>query len=634
MSEAKNPRRNRPFAQQRPGRGGPPPGQGPGGMMRGEKAKNFGPTMKKLGRHLKRYIPALIVCLVLAVASVILSTVGPKILAGGIDELMTGFFEMVSGGDANGDGIAGINFSAILNVLMFLGGLYLISAVLSYVYSIILNEISNRMGYGLRKAISEKINKLPLSYLDTSSSGDVLSRITNDVDTLVSSMTQSIPGMVDSITRVLAVLVMMLTINVWMTLITLLMVPVSMGLIMLIVKRSQPHYKKQQQYLGEANGLVEEMYGGHLVVKAFNREDVCEQEFVEVNDRLYNSAWKSQFYGGMMMPVMNFVGNVGYVAVVIAGGFFTLSRAVTVGDISAFISYVRNFTQPLTQIANASNVLQQTAAAAERVFEFLEETEETPDTENPISPAEADPSVFFAHVSFGYTPEKTIIHNFSAMVQPGQQVAIVGPTGAGKTTMVKLLMRFYDVDAGAILVGEYDVKQYTRGGLRGLFGMVLQDTWLYNGTIMENIRYGRLDATDDEVIAAAKAAQADRFIRMLPDGYSTELNEEATNISQGQKQLLTIARTLLANPKVMILDEATSSVDTRTEIAIQKAMASLMEGRTSFVIAHRLSTIRDADMILVMREGDIVETGTHTQLLAQKGFYAELYNSQFAGIPT
>ncbi len=627
MSEQGANRRKRPSAQQRQGPGGM--GRGPGGMIPGEKAKHFGPTMKKLARHLKRYIPALLVCLALVIASVILSTVGPKILASGIDELMSGFFEMVAGADTNADGITGINFDAILSVLLFIGGLYLVSAVLSYAYSVILNEISNRVGYGLRKSISEKINRLPLAYLDRSSAGDVLSRITNDVDTLVSSMTQSIPGMVDSITRVIAVVVLMLTINVWMTLITLLVIPVALVLIMTIVKRSQPHYKKQQRYLGEANGLVEEMYGGHLVVKAFNREDVTEEEFVQVNDKLYESAWKSNFYGGLMMPVMNFVGNAGYVAVVILGGFFTLSRAVTVGDISAFISYVRNFTQPLAQIANASNVLQQTAAAAERVFEFLEEAEEEPDTDTPVSPAEADPSVFFAHVSFGYTPEKTIIHNFSAMVQPGQQVAIVGPTGAGKTTMVKLLMRFYDVDSGAILVGEYDVKQYTRGGLRGMFGMVLQDTWLYNGTIMENIRYGRLSATDGEVIAAAKAAQADRFIRTLPEGYNTVLNEEATNISQGQKQLLTIARTILANPKVMILDEATSSVDTRTEMAIQKAMKTLMEGRTSFVIAHRLSTIRDADMILVMREGDIVETGTHAQLLAQKGFYAQLYNSQF-----
>jgi len=422
---------------------------------------------------------------------------------------------------------------------------------------------------------------------------------------------------------------MMFNINVWMTLITLLILPLSFLAVTQIVKRSQPYYKKQQEYLGEANGQVEEMYGGHLVVKAFGQEEATEAEFNEVNEKLYGSAWKSQFLGGMMMPVMNFVGNIGYVLVVILGGYFALTGGITVGNIQAFIQYVRNFTQPITQIANSSNVLQQTAAASERVFAFLDEVEETPDTEHPVDPAEVEGSVYFAHVSFGYLPEKTIIHDFSAIIQPGQQVAIVGPTGAGKTTMVKLLMRFYDVNSGAILVDGYDVKQFTRGGLRSMFGMVLQDTWLYNDTIMENIRYGRLDATDEEVIEAARAAQADRFIRTLPEGYQMVLNEEASNISQGQKQLLTIARTILSQPKILILDEATSSVDTRTEMSIQKAMKTLMEGRTSFVIAHRLSTIRDADMILVMRDGDIVETGTHTELLEKGGFYAQLYNSQF-----
>lgn len=609
------------------GRG--PGGGGPAGMMPGEKAKNFKGTIQNLAVYLKRYLPAIILCLVLAVGATVFAVVGPRILAGATDELLGGFLEMISNVDSNADGIVGINFSTLLNILLFTGGIYVISAILNYIQGFVLAGIATKVSYRMRNEISQKINRLPLSYFDRTTHGEVLSRITNDVDTLTQTLNQSLPQMVSSVTTLLGTLVMMLTINMWMTLITLLILPVSLLVVTQVVKRSQPFYQKQQKYLGEANGQVEEMYGGHLVVKAFNYEEKSEREFNEINEELHSSAWKSQFFGGLMMPLMNFVGNIGYVLVVILGGFFTLRGTITVGDIQAFITYVRNFTQPITQIANSSNVLQQTAAAAERVFEFLNEAEETPDTTQPMDHVDVDGSVFFAHVSFGYVPEKTIIHDFSAMVQPGQQVAIVGPTGAGKTTMVKLLMRFYDVDDGAILVDGYDVKQFTRNGLRSMFGMVLQDTWLYNDTIMENIRYGRLDATDEEVIAAAKAAQAHRFIRTLPDGYGMVLNEEASNISAGQKQLLTIARTILSEPKVLILDEATSSVDTRTEMAIQKAMSTLMQGRTSFVIAHRLSTIRDADMILVMRDGDIVETGTHTELLAKGGFYAHLYNSQF-----
>ncbi len=597
-------------------------GGGPAGMMPGEKAQDFKGTMGKLMRYLGRYLPAIIVCIVLAVGGTIFAIVGPKILAGATDELFSGMLAMIAG-------TGGIDFDAIAKILMTCVGVYVTSAVLQYIQGFILTGISNRVSFSLREQISTKINRLPLAYFDRVSHGEVLSRITNDVDTLTQSMNQSLPQMVTSATSLVGALVMMATINVWMTLIAVLILPLSMVLVMFIVKRSQPYYQQQQKYLGEANGQVEEMYGGHLVVKAFNHEEESVKEFGEINEKLHKAAWKSQFFGGMMMPVMTFVSNIGYVLVCIMGGFFTLSGAITVGDIQAFIQYVRNFTQPITQIANASNVLQQTAAAAERVFAFLDETEEVPDTDNPVKDEDVAGSVFFAHVSFGYFPDKTIIHDFSAVVEPGQQVAIVGPTGAGKTTMVKLLMRFYDVDSGAILVDGYDVKQFLRDDLHSMFGMVLQDTWLYNDTIMENIRYGRLDATDEEVIAAAKAAQAHRFIRTLPDGYNMVLNEEASNISQGQKQLLTIARTILSEPKVLILDEATSSVDTRTEMAIQKAMTTLMKGRTSFVIAHRLSTIRDADMILVMRDGDIVETGKHQELLDAGGFYAQLYNSQF-----
>lgn len=608
--------------QNSPMRGGP---GAPGAMMPGEKAKDFGGTMKKLAAYLKKYMPAIVACLIVAVGSTVFSIVGPKIMARATNKLAEGLVAMITG-------TGGIDFNAIGEILLFCLGIYLISAVLQYVQGFILSGISTKVSYSMRNQISEKINKLPLSYFDKVSHGDVLSVITNDVDTLTQTLNQSLPQMVTSVSTLIGVTVMMFSINVWMTLITLLILPISMFLVGKIIKKSQPFFQAQQQHLGEANGKVEEMYSGHLVIKAFNNEEQSNEDFGKTNKKLYKAAWKSQFLGGLMMPVMTFVTNIGYVMVVVLGGFFALSSAITIGDIQAFIQYVRNFTQPITQIANSSNVLQQTAAAAERVFAFLEEPEEVPDIATPVQPEDVSGSVYFAHVSFGYTPEKTIIHDFSAMIEQGQQVAIVGPTGAGKTTMVKLLMRFYDVNSGAILVDEYDLKQYSRNGLRSMFGMVLQDTWLYNDTIMENIRYGRLDATDEEVKAAAKAAQADHFIRTLPDGYNMVLNEEASNISAGQKQLLTIARTILANPKILILDEATSSVDTRTELAIQKAMSKLMEGRTSFVIAHRLSTIRGADMILVMRDGDIVETGTHDNLIAQNGFYAELYNSQFENV--
>ena len=592
-------------------------------MMPGEKAKDFKGTMGKLIAYLHRYLPAIVMVLLFAVASTIFSIIGPKILGSATDELFNGIVAQITG-------TGSIDFGAVGRILAFLGVIYIVSSLLSYIQGFIMTRVSTEISYNMRKDISEKINRMPLSYFDRVSHGEVLSRITNDVDIVTQTLNQSMTQIVTSVTQFIGVLVMMLTISRLMTLVALCILPLSVLIVSNVVKRSQPYFKKQQAYLGKVNGHVEEMYGGHLVVTAFNGEQRSVDAFNELNDKLYESAWKSQFFSGMMMPLMNFVSNLGYVGICILGGFLSLHGRITVGDIQAFIQYVRSFTQPIQQIANISNVLQQTAAAAERVFAFLDEEEEDPDPENPLSPDLIQGSVLFAHVQFGYTPEKTIIHDFSAVVEPGQKVAIVGPTGAGKTTMVKLLMRFYDVSQGAILLDGYNVKQFARNELRDQFGMVLQDTWLYNGSIMENIRYGRLEATDEEVIAAAKAAQVDHFVRTLPDGYNTVLNEEASNISQGQKQLLTIARTILSNPKILIFDEATSSVDTRTEVSIQKAMDHLMEGRTSFIIAHRLSTIRDADMILVMKDGDIVETGRHEELLAKHGFYSELYQSQFA----
>ncbi len=600
-------------------------GRGAAGMMPGEKAKNFKGTMAKLLRYLSRFLPAIITVLVCAAASTVFSIFGPKVLGQATTKLFEGVMAMLTG-------TGGIDFSAIGQILLFLLAIYLVSALLSYVQGWVMAGVATKVSYSMRRDISEKIDRMPLSYFDRVPNGEVLSRITNDVDTVTQTLNQSLSQIVTNVTMMVGVLCMMLSISPLMTLVALCILPVSVLIVMNVVKRSQPYFRQQQDYLGHVNGHVEEMYGGHVVVTAFGREEESLGVFDKMNAKLYNAAWKSQFLSGMMMPLMNFAGNLGYVGICVLGGFLSLNGSITVGDIQAFIQYVRNFTQPINQIANISNVLQQTAAAAERVFAFLEQEEEPADPESPLSPELIQGEVDFAHVHFGYTPEKTIIHDFSAVIQPGKKVAIVGPTGAGKTTMVKLLMRFYDVTDGAILLDGYDVRQFARNDLRDSFGMVLQDTWLYNGTIRENIRYGRLSATDEEVLAAAKAAQVDHFVRTLPDGYDTVLNEEATNISQGQKQLLTIARTIISEPRILIFDEATSSVDTRTELAIQKAMDHLMEGRTSFIIAHRLSTIRDADLILVMKDGDIVETGTHTELLAKHGFYAELYQSQFADV--
>ena len=603
----------------RPGR---PMGGGPRGMMPGEKAKNFKGTIGKLLKYLGRFKIAIACSLVFAAASTVFMVVGPKISGQATTELATGIIAQLTG-------TGSIDFGAIGRILLTLGGLYLLSAGLSGVQGWLMSGVATKVSYSMRKEISQKINRLPLSYFDKVQSGDVLSRITNDVDTVTQTLSQSLSQMVTSVTQMVGIFIMMLSISPTMTLVALCILPVSMLIVSQVVRRSQPLFQKQQKYLGMANGHVEEMYGAHLVVKAFNGEHNSIEEFERINDQLYQSAWKSQFLSGAMMPLMNFVGNLGYVCICILGGFLTLNGNIQVGDIQAFIQYVRQFTQPITQIANISNVLQQTAAAAERVFEFLEEEEEIPDPADPVSNENLEGNVSFDHVQFGYTPDKIIIHDFSAHVKQGQKVAIVGPTGAGKTTMVKLLMRFYELNSGSISIDGHDIREFTRDGLRDMFGMVLQDTWLYNGSIMENIRYGRLDATDEEVIAAAKAAQVHHFVQTLPGGYNMELNEEASNVSQGQKQLLTIARTILSDPKILILDEATSSVDTRTEIAIQKAMDHLMEGRTSFIIAHRLSTIRDADLILVMKDGDIIETGNHQQLLEKHGFYYELYNSQF-----
>ncbi len=598
-------------------------GHGPRGMMPGEKAKDFKGTMKKLLGYLKRFLPGIILVLVCAAASTIFSIFGPKILGQATTKLFEGLLAMLTG-------TGGIDFGAIGQILLFLAGLYVISALLSYVQGWVMAGVATKLSYSMRKDISSKIDRLPLAYFDRVQSGEVLSRITNDVDTVTQTLNQSLSQIVTSVTMMIGVLVMMLTISPVMTLVALCILPLSVIIVSVVVKKSQPFFRRQQEYLGHVNGHVEEMYGGHVVVTAFNGQEKSIEDFNGLNDNLYHAAWKSQFLSGMMMPLMNFVSNLGYVGICVLGGFLTLNGSITVGDIQAFTQYVRNFTQPITQIANISNVLQQTAAAAERVFAFLDEAEEPADPAQKVDPAEIDGSVYFAHVHFGYVPEKTIINDFSAVIEPGTQVAIVGPTGAGKTTMVKLLMRFYDVSSGAILLNGYDVRQFSRSELRDSFGMVLQDTWLYNGTIRENIRFGRLGATDDEVLAAAKAAQVDHFVRTLPQGYDTVLNEEASNISQGQKQLLTIARTIISDPKILILDEATSSVDTRTELLIQRAMDKLTEGRTSFIIAHRLSTIRGADLILVMRDGDIVETGNHEELLAKGGFYAALYQSQFA----
>ena len=590
--------------------------------MSTEKAKDFKGTMKKLMGYLAQYKIGLLLVVIFAIGSTIFNIAGPKILGKATTELFHGLISKVSGG-------SGIDFDKIAKILIGLMCLYVCSALFSFIQGYIMTGVSQKLTYRMRKEISEKIDRLPMGYFDKMTHGEILSRITNDVDTLSQSLNQSATQVITSVATIIGVLVMMLSISPLMTVIAILILPLSMGLIGMIVKRSQRYFKEQQEYLGYVNGQVEEVYGGHNIVKAFNKEDDVIDEFDRDNDRLYRSAWKSQFLSGMMMPIMQFVGNLGYVAVVILGGYLAIKKTIEVGDIQSFIQYVRNFTQPIQQVAQVANMLQSTAAASERVFEFLEEPEEEAAPENPVVLKNPEGAVEFEHVHFGYNPEHTIIHDFSVKVEPGQKIAIVGPTGAGKTTMVKLLMRFYDVSGGSIKVDGHDIREFDRGELRRMFGMVLQDTWLFKGSIEDNIRYGKLDAAHEDVVKAADAAYAHRFIQTLPGGYGMELNEEASNVSQGQKQLLTIARAILADPKILILDEATSSVDTRTEVRIQKAMDNLMKGRTSFIIAHRLSTIRDADLILVMKEGDIVEMGRHEELLAKNGFYADLYNSQF-----
>ncbi|WP_373370289.1 ABC transporter ATP-binding protein [Irregularibacter muris] len=602
-------------------------GRGPMGGMGGkfEKPKDFKGTFAKLLQYLKPYRIKLIIVMIFAAGSTVFSIIGPKILGKATTRIFEGLVSKVAG-VANG----GIDFQYISNILLLLLGLYAISALFSYIQGFIVTGVSQKISYNLRREIAEKVNKLPLKYFDSVSHGDVLSRVTNDVDTVSQTLNQSMSQIITSATTLVGVLIMMISISWQMTIAAILILPISMILVMTIIKRSQKYFKAQQESLGRVNGHIEEVYGGHQIMKAFNAEEEAISKFRDINGELYHSAWKSQFLSGMMMPIMNFVGNIGYVAVSILGGWYAVRKVIEVGDILSFIQYIRSFTQPIAQVAQISNVLQSTVAASERVFEFLGEEEEIKETEEPVQLEKVKGRVSFENIKFGYNEDKTIINNFSADIEPGQKVAIVGPTGAGKTTIVKLLMRFYDINKGRILVDDHDIKDFTREDLRDDFGMVLQDTWLFSGSIMENIRYGRLDATDEEVIKAAKSAHAHRFIQTLPEGYDMIINEEANNISQGQKQLLTIARAILSDPKILILDEATSSVDTRTEILIQRAMENLMKGRTSFIIAHRLSTIRDADLILVMKDGDIVEQGNHEELLEKNGFYAELYRSQFA----
>ena len=608
--------------------------RGPGAPV--EKAKDFKGSIGKLARYMSEYKLALVFVVIFAITSTVFNIIGPKLMGNATTEIFNGIIAKVNG---TGD----VNFDTLGAILLLLIGFYLISSICSFIQGWLMTGVSQKVSYRLRKELIAKINRLPMNYFDRSTNGEALSRVTNDVDTLAQNLNQSITQLVTSITTIIGVLVMMLSISPLMTLVAILILPVSLALVLIVVKISQKYFKSQQEYLGHINGQVEEVYGGHNIIRAFNREERVIKDFDEANDVLYKSAWKSQFFSGIMMPVMTFVGNLGYVGVAVLGGFLAANGTIMVGDILSFIQYVKNFTQPITQLAQVSSMLQSTAAAAERVFEFLAEDEEeqcakehamltdTSGNTRNVTTLDITGDVTFEHVRFGYNPEKIIINDFSANVKQGQKIAIVGPTGAGKTTIVKLLMRFYELNGGRILIDGYDIADFDRSELRELFGMVLQDTWLFKGSIMENIRYGKLDATDEEVIAAAKAAHVDHFIRTLPGGYDMELNEEASNVSQGQKQLLTIARAILANNKILILDEATSSVDTRTEIQIQKAMDNLMKGRTSFVIAHRLSTIKDADLILVLKDGDIIEQGSHEELLEKNGFYAELYNSQFDG---
>jgi len=596
---------------------------GPMAMMPGDKPRDFTGTMRQLVQYLGAYKFTIVIVILLAIASTTFTILGPKILGNATTTLFEGVMGQIGGTGS------GIDFESIGRTLLITLALYLSSALFAFIQGWIMSKIAMDITYRFRKDIAEKINRMPFKYFDSTPQGEVLSRITNDVDTVSQTLNQSLSQIVTSVVTVIGVLIMMLTISWVMTLVALLIIPLSMGIIMLVVRQSQKYFKQQQDYLGHINGHVEEMFGGHLVMKAFNGEAESVERFVGLNNILFSSAWKSQFFSGLMFPIMNFVGNLGYVAICILGGYLASKNMITVGDIQAFIQYMRSFTQPITQLANISNIFQQTAAAAERVFEFLAEDEQIPDVDHPTMPESIEGHIVFQNVRFGYTPDNIVIRDFSADVKPGQKIAIVGPTGAGKTTMVKLLMRFYDVNEGAILIDGQNIKDFKRADLRCMFGMVLQDTWLYNDTIMENIRYGYPGAADEDVIAAAKAAHVDHFVRTLPEGYNLVLNEEASNISQGQKQLLTIARAIVIDPTMLILDEATSSVDTRTEVLIQQAMDNLMKNRTSFIIAHRLSTIRNADWILVMNEGDIVEQGKHEELLARNGFYAELYNSQF-----
>ena len=602
-------------------------GRGPmgHGMQPGEKPKDLKGSLGKLLSYIGSFKAAIIVVMIFAAASTVFNVIGPKILGKATTALSEGLMAKIQG-------TGGIDFTYIGQILLFVLGLYVCSAAFNFIQGWIMTGVTQKICYRMRKEISEKINRMPMKYFESRTYGEVLSRITNDVDTLGQGLNQSITTIITSVATLVGVLIMMLSISPLMTLIAIVILPISMALISFVVKKSQKYFKDQQEYLGHINGQVEEVYGGHLVIKAFNREKDTIEEFNRTNEILYQSAWKSQFLSGMMQPIMMFVGNLGYAAVALSGGLLAIRGTITIGDIQAFIQYVKNFTQPIQQIAQVINQVQSMAAASERVFEFLNEEEEDQTAEHPADVSTVTGTVDFDHVQFGYNPDQTIIKDFSAHVKPGQKIAIVGPTGAGKTTMVKLLMRFYDVNSGSIKLDGHDVREFNRRELRDAFGMVLQDTWLFKGTIMENIRYGRLGATDEEVIAAAKAAHADHFIKTLPGGYQMELNEDASNVSQGQKQLLTIARAILADNKILILDEATSSVDTRTEVTIQKAMDNLMRGRTSFVIAHRLSTIRNADLILVMKDGDIVEQGNHEELLAKNGFYANLYNSQFEDV--
>ena len=624
---------SKPQTSKRPPQHGPM-GHGQMAMMPGEKAKDISGTFRKLLKYLGRYKIRVLLVLIFAIISTIFMIVGPKILGNATTEIFNGLINKVAGTGQ------GINFVHVAQILTFLLIIYLISAAFSYLQGWIMTDVTMNVTYCMRKDIARKIQYLPFQYYDTTTNGEVLSRLTNDVDTISQSLNQSLTQIISSVTQLIGILIMMFSINWQMSLVALCIVPLSALVITIVVRHSQKYFKQQQDYLGHVNSHIEEMYGNHVIVHAFNEEERNEQAFSQYNEKLYSSAWKSQFLSGLLQPLMIFIGNIGFVVICILGGWFAIQGIITVGDIQAFTQYVRQFTEPIQQVANISNILQATAAAAERVFDFLEEKEEPEDSKNAITlnttnqpdtetNIHVQGSVQFAHVHFGYTPDKIIINDFSAIVNPGQKVAIVGPTGAGKTTMVKLLMRFYDVNEGAILVDGYDIRDFKRADLRKLFGMVLQDTWLYNASIKDNIRYGNHDATDEQIFAAAKSAQVNHFVRTLPGGYEMILNEEASNVSQGQKQLLTIARAILANPQILILDEATSNVDTRTEILIQKAMGNLMRGRTAFIIAHRLSTIRNADLILVMNHGDIVEQGTHQSLMAKGGFYADLYNSQF-----